>query len=299
MIVYVILALCFVGSLAAAGAIIARKLPLLTLIDTGSLPKERDAKKKKELIKSRVSRSVTSWGGRMAARMAARSDAVRERFRGQYRKLLAIDRQMRRESAIPADRVPAAVASLIAEAEALREKEEFVPAEKKYIEAISLDQKSAGAYRGLADLYVEIKRYDQARQTFAFLARMLAKAAGCRHGQKDAAECRAEAADHEDIAAQLEKLAEAHRQAGDLAAAREAFERASAILPANPRLLDFLLDVCILGGDKERAREVLAQLREANPENAKLASLEEKVAAMPEPPAKAESDRRAKAGRRR
>ena len=46
--------------------------------------------------------------------------------------------------------------------------------------------------------------------------------------------------------------------------------------PANPKYLDFLFHACILVGDKRKAGAVLAQLKEANPENQKLEELEVK-----------------------
>ncbi|MEY4744907.1 MAG: hypothetical protein RL272_852, partial [Candidatus Parcubacteria bacterium] len=98
-------------------------------------------------------------------------------------------------------------------------------------------------------------------------------------------ECQASASAHADIAAGCFDLGLAAQAAGDARDARSAFERAVAFEPANPRHLDLLLDACILEGDKSRASEVFARLKSANPENNKLDSLAERIAAMPEPPA--------------
>jgi len=45
-------------------------------------------------------------------------------------------------------------------------------AEKKFIEIISLDPKNLKAYKGLGQVYLELKEYKQAEQTFMFVLQL-------------------------------------------------------------------------------------------------------------------------------
>ncbi len=277
--------------LAAAGiaAVVVRKFPQLSLIDTEALPLERDAKKKKAIIHDRVSRMTGAFGRRVAAALTRRFEKARERFRAMYRQVLILERQYRKEKPVLPAEADAKIASLAAEAERFTKEGEYGEAEKRYIEILSIDRKNADAYWGLGAMYHEAKRYDQAKETFAYLVRMVRKDSRCAHGEDGSIaagrECVAGPSAHADIAAACFDQALSSQAAGDRREARTAFERAVAFEPANPRHLDLLLDACILEGDKSRASEVFAQLKDANPENNKLDSFAERIAALPDPPA--------------
>lgn len=284
---YVVAILVIVAALASAGSVALRKFPQLTLIDTEALPLERDAKKKKAIIHDRASRMTLAFGRRVAAALTRWFERRREGFRRAYRRVLALERQYRKERPVLPAEAEARVAALAADAERLRRAGEYGDAEKKYIDILSLDRQNVDATWGLGTLYLESKRYDQAKETYAYLARMLRKSSRCVHAETGALPpgrtCAADAAAHADIAACNLDLGIASQAAGDGAQARAAFERAVAFEPANPRHLDLLLDACILEGDKSRASEVFAQLRAANPENNKLDALAERIASLPDP----------------
>ncbi len=282
-----------VACIAMLAGIVVRKFPQLTLIDAESLPKERDAKRKREIIRQRVSRLAGAWGRRVANDALKSMDSARERFREQYRKVLALERQYRKERKLTPAAAREKSAALLAEAAVLVNDGKAAEAEKKYIEVVSLDSRNADAYRGLAKLFLDDKRYEQARETFAYLVRMAVKENRCLHGKgrrsftgaqpnKDA--CPASSVTHAEIAKHCVDLATACQALGDIPGTVEAFERAVAMEPSNPRLLDLLLDACILGGDKERAVEVFGRLAEVNPENNKLSALQEKISSLPDAP---------------
>lgn len=294
---YAFAAAAIVIGLAVILRIVARKFPQLSLIDTEALPLERDAKRKKAIIKNRVDRMTGAFGRRIAAACTSRFERFRERFRATYRKLLALERQMRKEKEKPVApaEADARIAALAAEAERLRKAEEYGEAEKKYIEILTIDQRNADAYWGLGALYVEAKRLEQAVETFSYLSRMLRKDSRCAHAESGEAAadrpCEASAAIHADIAAAFMEAGRAAQSLGNAPEVRQWFERAVAFEPANPRHLDLLLDACILEGDKSRANEVFARLAEVNPENNKLDSFAGRIAAIPEPQAPARKGR--------
>ncbi len=280
-IAFAVIIVCAAGIVAVA----ARKFPQLTLIDAEALPAEREAAKKKAIIRERVSRRTSELGRRIAAALTRRFERFQNSFREAYRKALALERQFRQERRLDPEQAKAKAAALLAEADAMAKGPEPGAAEKKYIEVIALDEKNPDAYRGLARLYGALRRHSQAKETFEFLIKMTKKARGCRHDSKGMASrgCDAPGPVHTEVAGLESELGQAALTLGDVPAARAAFERAVALEPANPRRLDLLLDACILEGDKARARAVFEQFKAANPENAKLASLDERIAAMPEP----------------
>ena len=94
---YGIFFLIIVLSAVALGYIIGRKLPQLTLIDTESLPSEREAEKKKELMRRRVDRAAQEKARRMWSSIVPYLERLRERFRRLYRKVATLDQQFRRE----------------------------------------------------------------------------------------------------------------------------------------------------------------------------------------------------------
>ena len=285
---YIAAFIVIVASAVGIAAVVVRKFPQLSLIDTQALPLERDAKKKKAIINDRASRMTAAFGRRVAAALTRWFERQRERFRASYRKALALERTYRKEKPVPPAEVDAKIASLAADAERLKRAGEYGDAEKRFIEILSFDRKNIDAYWGLGTLYVDAKRYGQAKETFSYLVRMIRKDSRCVHGENGAAPagraCAASASGHADIAAGWLETGLAAVAAGDRAEARAAFERAAAFEPANPRHLDLLLDACILEGDKSRASEVFTQLRAANPENNKLDSFAERIAAIPDSP---------------
>lgn len=289
MVFYIVAFAIIIAAAASVAAVVVRKFPQLSLIDTEALPLERDAKKKKAIIQDRVSRMTGAFGRKVAAALTRRFEKARERFRAQYRRVLILERQYRKEKPVLPAEVDARIASLAAEAERFTKEGEYGDAEKRFIEILSLDRKNAEAYWGLGAMYHEAKRYDQAKETFAYLVRMIRKDSRCAHGEDGSLaagkECAASASAHADVAAACFDLGLASQAAGDRREALSAFGRAVAFEPANPRHLDFLLDACILEGDKSRASAVFAQLKVANPENNKLDAFAERIAALPDPPA--------------
>lgn len=241
--------------------IIVRKFPQLAIVDAESVPKAREAKKKKAIINERVERITGEWGKRLRAAAVPIFGAVREAFRRLYRRTLALEQQLQRLRPLPTQDVRNKVTVLVGEADALAAAGKSELAEQKYIEALGLDPRSVRSYRGLADVYLADRQMEQARETLEFLVKL----AG-RRG--------------EETARDFANLGLACASLGDHAAARTALEQAAAREPSNPKYLDLLLEECILGGDKSRAIQVFAQLQEVNPDNQKLPEFEAAINAM-------------------
>lgn len=273
-------------SLLVISVIVLRKFPQLTLIDTESLPMERDAAKKKEIIRERAERVAAAHGRRVRNFAVAIFERAQERFRHAYRRLLILERQYRMEKPATPEAAADKIATLLDSARTAQLEGEFEVAEKRYIEVLSMNLRSHDAYWGLGALYLEAKRYEESKETFAYLVRMLRKESRCVHNESGAPgerACEASAEAHADIAMGWFDAGLAASAGGDVSYSRQAFERAVAFGPANPRHLDLLIEACIMEGDKSRAAQVFAQMQAANPENNKLESMAERIAALPDP----------------
>jgi intraflagellar transport protein 88 len=144
--------------------------------------------------------------------------------------------------------------ALAREADKLVKEEKYVEAEKKYIEALSIEQKNPKLYEKLGRLYVRNKNYDQARDTLRFASRL---------SPNDAS-----------VVAALGEIAFARNEFSD---AITYFQHAVALRPRSPRYLDFLLEACIAGNNRAGAKEALSQLSAVNPENAKLSEFDRRI----------------------
>jgi len=273
--------------LAGIGAVVLRKFPQLTMIDVDSMPKERDAKKKKQIAEEKVHRAMSSFGQRVVDVSTIVFTWLRGRFRVAYARLREIERSMTPQQPISKDDISKRLPQLQAEAEIFMKEGNHVEAEKRLIEILRIDRKDADAYWGLGSVLAATKRDAEAAEIFSYLSKLLRRRANCTHDDAGIASsdrpCPASAEVHTDLGAVFVDLGIVRRNAGDLPAAKAAFESSVAFGGDNPRHLDLLLEACILTTDKPRARRVLERLTQANPENQKLSAFEERIAALPDP----------------
>jgi len=297
MLFYAIFGTLIVGSLVAVLVIAGRKFPQVTLIDTETLPMEREARRKKQILKERVGRHTAAWWKRRIESVLPHASKVRTKFRALYGKMLVLDSQYQRPKELTREDIAEKVDALLRQAERQIEMGDMDAAEKTYVKVVSLDKKNVVAYGGLGDIYTETKQYEQAREMFGFLVRLsvrncLFRRVGKREQREmpvraalvHAEDCPAPALDHAAAAKNYAKYGKTFEIAGDAEGARLAYEQAVRFERSNPRYLDLLLEACILEGDRKRADEVLAALTEVNPENQKLASFRERLADMAKTP---------------
>jgi tetratricopeptide (TPR) repeat protein len=265
-------------SFAGLASLTVRRFPQLALIDTDALPQEREAQKKRQILRERVQRRTASKGRWLQRHAIGAAKWFAERFGHLYEGVAQLDKRfwVKATSFIhPAERQRRS-AKLVEAAAKLIGDHKLEEAEKKYVAALAVDSKCWAAYRGLGELYMEQKNYAQARETYDFLARMTSRAC-CGRGRRFQAH-NAPAETKRLIAQDHISLALACRAFGDREGWRRALEMAVLHEPANPRNLDLLLEACIMDEDQPRAAAVLQLLYEVNPDNQKLACLEKKVA---------------------
>ncbi|MBI3963915.1 MAG: tetratricopeptide repeat protein [Candidatus Kerfeldbacteria bacterium] len=250
----------------AIGVIVSRKFSVLSSVDVSSIPEARLDAMKTDIIEERIKRRIRRAAGmtQYASRPVGR--AVGSAFRRITEYLQARQRQMQHAQSVQqvqegtAD-VQSKVSTLVSQAEELLKTDELQEAEKRYIEAISLNPKNADAYYGLGEVYLEQKQYEHARDTFGFLVKLNADDDLAYHELGLVAK----AMDHYDEAI-------------------EHFQHASRLAPNNPKYLDSLVDIAILKGDKVLAWENFDKLRASNPENQKLDDLRKQIESLEKRP---------------
>lgn len=244
--------------------IVLRKFPYLAAIDTSTIPKEKQAKVKEQILLDRMQRKTKTWWEKnITSRTHPFSQRLNVWMQKAYSRLQEMEKQykktLKEQVKESGEDIEVRIEQLLREARDFVKEEKYADAEKRYIEIISLDVKNSDAYMGLGDLYFRNKDYAQARETLEHLVKIAPETPG----------------------ASLE-LARAYKALENLEKALENAKKAAESEPNHPKTLDFLLEIAILSHNRPLAEETLGKLKEANPENEKLAALEEEVRAMRE-----------------
>lgn len=271
-------------------SVLVKKFPQLKLIDLSTMAKERHAEVKSRIMKDRFDRSLGALAGKTATVTAKASGRVKGLYERAYGSLKKMEEKM--DGGKPSAKLPAAdPVGGLEEAQKARQEERYEEAEKMYIELLKRDAKHVDAYRGLAELYIDQKLYDQAAETLEFLLRLTGdddRALG-RLGQVEASRGNFQEAEARYLRSiELSANATAYRAdlgrvylaAGEARKSQEQFRIALQAEPHHPKYLDYFLEASILVGDPDSAREALGALEEVNPENAKLADFRARIDAM-------------------
>lgn len=235
--------------------ILIRKIPSLRVIDVKTIPEERERALKEKIIMEKLERSArTKWHVVTKASSAAVRGASRIGRRA-VQKLYAIEQYYQKlnrnatdgQHAYPSETIK----KMIDEADRFIREEEYIPAEKIYIDIISHNPRGVDAYEGLGNMYLAKKEYDQARETLLFALRLSPNDASVNVALAE-------------IELELEKPKTA------LTYLRKAVGKRS----KNPKYLDLYIDASLQAGSLKDTRNGLQLLKKVNPENQKIAEFE-------------------------
>ena len=285
-----IIAICLIGLI----VVVVRTFPHVTQIDVELLARERDLKRKREIMNQRFDRWANDQSQRVGAKVGPFFAAIGEWFAARHHSLSKMERRLHKATRLARD--PEGYRQeLLVSAEAAMEKGERDEAERRLIEMVSVNARDYDAYRMLAELYMSNKDYAEAKEVYAFLIKAGLKQS-CDVGKLESgkmgtgiekdeleAEERVKAcgdvglAERTELAKHYANLGEACQELGEEMEAMRAFDNAVAFEPANPRYLDLLIEACIVEGQKIKAERALRQLAEVNPENSKLETFRERI----------------------
>lgn len=264
----------------AAGVLVifGRKLSQAKTVDVASIPAERELRLKQRLLASRLRRRLQGLARSIAAVCQPAVAAGLRWLKRGYRRVLDLEARSQRPQAIPRPSGDPGMAleAMVSEAERQRSAGEFAAAEDQLIKAIGVNPRHVGAYERLGDLYLETKAYDQAREVYTYLIKLLR-----RGTSRLAAVQPKESGQIQRLAAGYRNLATAYQELGQLAQALQNARKAVAADADNPRMLDFLLKISILVKDRTLADQTWQALQRADPDNAKLNELRGQIDELP------------------
>jgi len=248
----------FIIALLAVLFVLWRKMPVVRAIDISAIPTERAKKIKEDIIMQRFQRMSSEKLGGVAKAGFSAWTSVSKMGRRAVQKLYKMEQYYQKLKHAPENGVHAldveSTKRMLDEAEALVREEEFIPAEKRYIEVISHNPKMVDAYEGLGNLYLKNKQYAQARETLGFTLRL-----------------------SPDDASVHMSLAELETAEDNLKKAVEHLRECIRIRPNNPKYLDTYIETAFVAGMLEDAQKGVARMKEANPENQKIEEWEERL----------------------
>lgn len=247
------------ASLMAIMVIVARKFSALANLDVDTIPAEKEAKFKEQLVESRLSRNMA----RASSRLIWGANNIWGRFlslfSGLTSKLDNLKKEYESSEELGEEQKKKEAEKLLNSISEMDPRDDFSDIEKALIEAIGLDSRNIEAFKELGELYHKNKRYEEAEQSLEHTLKLL--------GDEEVSE-------QADVYFDLALVA---ADIGDPQKADERIRKAVKLSPNNPRFLDAMLEISIMNKDKMSAREALDRLKQANPDNKKIEERESKL----------------------
>ena len=259
MIILIPLILIFL-SLTAILVIIVRKFPILALLDIKSMPEEKEAKFKKKIIQQKFDRDWQSLIAKLSQYFKKpvnnfnnftkkiNQNLRKKRDKYQAQKRLSF---VKREKKI--NRILQDVSEFIKSGN-------YKKAEEKSIYILSFDSHNQFAFEKLGEIYLIIKKYQEAKETFEFLLKLF------QEKEKKSEEANT-----------YYLLAEIAEKTGEFDQAAESLNKALEIQKNQPKFLNKLLEIYITSRREAEAKEVYQLLASVNPDNNKLVDWQEKI----------------------
>jgi tetratricopeptide (TPR) repeat protein len=246
-----------IGALIGVLFTLVKKIPKLRMIDIDSMPEERGRKVKERIILERLDRLKSKKVGGAQKAIQGAGKEVSRHGRRLVQKLYRLEQyyqKLKKQTDDQASLSQEHIKKLMSEAQDLEKQEEYIPAEKKYIEIISHHPKCVEAYEGLGNMYLMDKKLEQARETLLFAARL----------------------DEKDASVQM-RLAELEWEGGSLETALAYARKAVEIREKNPKYLDLYIQIALKSKHPKDARKGIKLLKEVNPENNKIEQFEQEL----------------------
>ena len=286
-------------SFAAIIFLIIKKFPQLTLLDVQAIPEVKEEKKKDEFLKKRAEKKNQEQKEKKKEKWQP-IIAISKNLQSGFRTMLGtvenkvFSQAFKRTRAKKLEegiRPEEEIVLLLREAQNAVKNENFDLAEKKYIEIVRLDPKHIEAYRGLAQVYVQLGQTKEAEETYKFLHHLVPNDDQVLVNLAELAEQNNQIAQaisyyekslllNDSSAPRFAKLCALLQNEKQYPAALEAMEQSVELEPQNPKYLDNLIELAIIVGNKERAEEAYQKLRLVNPDNQKLPLFKDKIHAL-------------------
>ncbi len=283
-----------VAAIVFIAALFVRHWKEIRLLDPDSIREEREKKKREELMFQRFDRMRKERAAPIKALFQGAVTAGKTWYHGIYLRLVKLEKfyaQAKSPFQFVSPSSKDRLKLVLDEARSLGRDLKYADAERRYLEALSIDQHCWEAYRGLGTIYLKQKMYPQAKETFEFLLQAkkgddicfaaLADIAEAEENMSRAEEMRRRAIEFRPrLPNRHAELAEFYLEQGQPTKAKPFIERATELDPKSARYLELSLETAILLGDRAEAQRQYDKLRLASEDRPKLQAIKEKIDAM-------------------
>ena len=274
-----ILVFLIVGGIIALVVLVIRKIPILRITNPGEVGKFEQQQVRYQLVLNRLKRQLAKYKQRLVALWSKPVNSKITPEKSITHKLSELEEFLKKTIAERTS-PQKTMADYLAQAEEATKQEKYNEAESAYLEVIRLDPHQLSAYQGLGEVYLDQRDFEAAREVYEFLLKHgraatsslgLARVASGQGRLEEARDEYIGALQLTSIAQPRMELAQILCQMGDYTEALKYLKEAKKIEPQNPKILDFYIEVSILNGQLIQARDGLEALKQANPENQKIA----------------------------
>jgi len=279
----ILISIILIISLALLLRIVWRRLPELKVLDISAIPGEKRDKSKNAILEAKFLRQKKTADKKISQIMTPVKSYLSSMTAKLQDNIAVMEKKYKRQGEVEEVRTKS-INELFAEAKANISSGEYSQAEKALIEVISRDKKDTAAYEMLFDIYRLTKSFSQAEEIIRYLIKLRSLKYRKNKGAEPLKREKMEDTEVE-VLETLDVDDELARYYNDLAGiyeltdkkdkALDAYLKANAILPNNPKFLDKVIDLSIAVGDKGLAKKTYKRLKEINPENAKLEQFRE------------------------
>jgi len=217
---------------------------------------------KERIISTRFKRNIIKWSAKILAVLRFVSEKGGVLFKWIFDKLIELKDRYAKEEVLEIEDKEEKIEKLHEESQELIKEEYYQEAEKKLIEIISLDSKNLASFKSLGELYYQMKKYEEALETFKHALKLI---------QED------KNTDPSQEAEVCFSLVLAYKERENFREALDELKKVLKIEPNNPRFLDTALEISIIKKDKSMALDAYEKLKKVNPENKKLDEWKRKI----------------------
>lgn len=279
------------AALGVAGWVIVRHWSELILLDPMSIKEEREREQREELIRRRFERMSKDRFSTVARAFRQMHRSAKTAYSKAYERLKAFETVYQNMASPFASVAPSArerTKVLILEARSLARDLKWADAERRYLEVLSVDPRSAEAYQGLGQIYLRQRLFPQAKETLEFVIKMKRADDATYGALAEIAEAEGQASQAETY---LQKAIEAspknaHRHAelvtwcmahGQAEKAVASARRAMELEPGSAKYVELALEVALARKDAAEARRMYDRLRLVTEDHRKYQSWKEKI----------------------
>lgn len=241
---------------------IFRHFPALAVLDADNIPEEKERRIKEKIIKDRMRRKFRFLDN-FFNKISKVLNKVSYIFWSKLENWRDRKKEERMEKSLSDVSIEDKIKMIFAMAEDFINQENWVEAEKKLIEIISLDDKNFLAFSELGKVYQTQEKWQEAKQTLLYTVKL--------------AELFPDKVNVNDFSNLNYSLALINKELDDVPAAMLSLDKALEIDPNNPRYLDLMLNLCIIKKDKNLATLFLDKIKKSNPQNNNISDWEKEI----------------------